>query len=305
MIFGLNLPNYSSLGNRESMIAIAETAEELGYASLWTSDHILIPADLPEPFGNVLETFTTLSYLAARTEAIRLATGILVVPQRDPLLVAKQAATLQHLSGGRLTLGVGVGWIAKEYSFLRTDFGTRGQLADEYIQAIRVLFESDHPEYHGAHINFSDALFSPRPSVPIPLLVGGNSNAALRRAAMFGDGWYGLRLSPDTAGVAINTMNQIGHKHDFGVSLRVQTRLGGPVDDADPATTLHGDTDAIVEQLRRYGEVGVQQLVIEPFTRNLRDFLEQMRLFAREIAPGLLTAPGGDRHGYRSIETHI
>jgi probable F420-dependent oxidoreductase len=288
MIFGLNLPNYSSLGNRESMIAISESAEELGYSSLWTSDHILIPKHLPEPFGNLLETFTTLSYLAARTETIRLATGILVLPQRDPLLVAKQAATVHHLSGGRLTLGLGVGWIGQEYSFLRADFGSRGQLADEYIQAIRVLFENDHPEFHGGHINFSDALFSPRPNVPIPLVVGGNSKAALRRAAILGDGWYGLRLSPDMAGAAINTINQVGHKQDFAVSLRVQTRVGGPVDDADPVSTLHGDAEAIVEQLRRYREAGVQQLVIEPFSRDLTDFLEQIRLFAHEITPGFL-----------------
>jgi probable F420-dependent oxidoreductase len=285
MIFGLNLPNYSSLGNRESMIAIAESAQELGYSSLWTSDHILIPADLPEPFGNLLETFTTLSYLVARTETIRLATGILVIPQRDPLLVAKQAATLHHLSAGRFTLGLAVGWIAKEYSFLRTDFGNRGQLADEYIQAIRVLFESDHPEFHGEHINFSEALFSPRPKLPIPIVVGGTSKAALRRAAFLGDGWYGLRLSPDATKVAIGTMDQIGHKPDFSVSLRVQTRVGGSVDGADPETTLHGDAGAIVEKLRRYREVGVQQVVIEPFSGNLTDFLGQIRLFAQEIAP--------------------
>jgi len=96
LILGLNLPNYSRLGNRESMIAIAQRAEELGYSSLWTSDHILIPANRPEPFGNVLETFTTLSFLAARTETIRLGTGILVLPQRDPLLAAKQAATIHQ-----------------------------------------------------------------------------------------------------------------------------------------------------------------------------------------------------------------
>jgi probable F420-dependent oxidoreductase len=287
MIFGLNLPNYSSLGNRESMIAIAERAEELGYSSLWTSDHILIPSKLPEPFGNVLETFTTLSYLAARTQTIRLATGILVLPQRDPLLVAKQAATIHHLSGGRLTLGVGVGWIAQEYSYLRTDFGTRGRLADEYIAAIRVLFESDHPEFHGPHINFSDALFSPRRTVPIPIAVGGNSKAALRRAALLGDGWYGLRLSPDAARIAIATMHDISHKDEFAVLLRVQTRVGGTVDDADPAATLHGDTGAIVEQVRHYRDVGVQQLIIEPVSGDLTDFLEQMRLFAREVAPVL------------------
>lgn len=150
-----------------------------------------------------------------------------------------------------------------------------------------MLFASDHPEYHGKHINFSEALFSPRPNIPIPIVVGGTSKAALRRAAILGDGWYGLRLSPDAARVAIGTMNQIGHKPDFAVSLRVQTRVGGPVDDADPETTLHGDAEAIVKKLRRYSEVGVQQLVIEPFSGNLTDFLEQMTLFAHDIAPNL------------------
>ena len=287
MIFGLNLPNYSSLGNRESMIAIAQDAEELGYSSLWTSDHILIPANRPEPFGNVLETFTTLSYLAARTETIRLGTGILVLPQRDPLLVAKQAATIHHLSAGRFTLGVGVGYIAEEYSFLGADFDSRGRLADEYIQAMRALFEDDHPEYQGRHIRFSKALFSPRPKTPIPIVLGGGSKAALRRAAKLGDGWYGLRQSPDAAGQAIRAMNQIGHKRDFTISLRVQTRVGGSVDDADPATTLRGDRDLIVEKLRQYREVGIEQLVIEPFSSTLSDFREQMRAFAREIAPRL------------------
>jgi probable F420-dependent oxidoreductase len=286
LIFGLNLPNYSRLGSRESMIRLAKTAEELGYSSLWTSDHILIPANMPEPFGDLLESFATLSYLAARTERIRLATGILVLPQRDPLLVAKQAATIHHLSGGRLTLGVGVGWIAQEYSYLRTDFGARGRLADEYIAAIRVLFEREHPEYHGEHINFSDALFSPRPNAPIPIVVGGNSKAALGRAAMLGDGWHGLRLSPDKAGVAIRTMNDIGHKPDFAVSVRVQTRIGGIIEGADPATTLQGDADAIVEQIHRYVDAGVHHLVIEPVSNDLTDFLEQMRLFAYELAPG-------------------
>jgi probable F420-dependent oxidoreductase len=288
VIFGLNLPNYSNLGNRESMVAIAERAEELGYSSLWTSDHILIPANLPEPFGNLLETFTTLSYLAARTETIRLGTGILVLPQRDPLLVAKQAATVHHLSGGRLTLGLGVGWIAEEYSYLRTDFSSRGQLADEYIAAIRVLFERDHPAYHGEHINYSDALFSPRPHVPIPIVVGGSSKPALKRAARLGDGWLGLRLSPETAGLAIDEMSRIGHRQDFAVSLRLQVRVGGSVEGADPATTLHGDADAVVEQLQKYSDIGIEQVVIEPFASDLADFVEQMRLFAHEIAPDLL-----------------
>jgi alkanesulfonate monooxygenase SsuD/methylene tetrahydromethanopterin reductase-like flavin-dependent oxidoreductase (luciferase family) len=147
------------------------------------------------------------------------------------------------------------------------------------------LFESDHPAYHGEHINFSDALFSPRPRVPIPIVVGGSSKRALRRAANLGDGWLGLRLSPDAAGLAIAEMRRIGHRPDFTLSLRLQVRVGGSVDDADPATTLHGDVGAVVEQLQKYSDIGVEQVVIEPFANELPDFVEQMRLFAQEIAP--------------------
>jgi hypothetical protein len=161
---------------------------------------------------------------------------------------------------------------------------SRGQLADEYIAAIRVLFQSERPEYHGKHIDFSDALFSPRPDVPIPIVLGGSSNAALRRAAVLGDGWHGLRLSPESAGAAITTINQIGHKDGFAVSLRVQTRVGGTVDNVDRAATLHGDAARMVEQVGRYRDAGVQELVIEPFATTLPDFLEQMRLFAQEMS---------------------
>jgi probable F420-dependent oxidoreductase len=285
MIFGLNLPNYSSLGNRDAMIAIAERAEALGYSSLWTSDHILVPKNRPEPFGNVLESFTTLAYLAARTERIRLGTGILVLPQRNPLLVAKQAATVNHLSGGRLTLGVAVGYIEEEYAYLGADFANRGRLADEYIAALRELFESDAPDFHGEHVSFTDALFSPRPRVPIPIVVGGSSPGALKRAAKLGDGWYGLRLSPESARAAIVTMDELGHRPDFALSLRVQTRVGGTIADAEPEATLHGDAGAIVEQVNRYGAAGVQHLVIEPISNHLQDFLDQLERFAEEVVP--------------------
>src|SRR3981081_1014840 len=126
MLIGLNLPNYSRLGTRDAVVAIAHTAEALGYASVWTNDHVLLPTSRPEPFGNVLESLTTLSYLAASTDRIQLGTGILVLPQRDPLLVAKQAATISHLSGGRLSLAGGVGYTKEEDGDLRADFNKHG-----------------------------------------------------------------------------------------------------------------------------------------------------------------------------------
>jgi alkanesulfonate monooxygenase SsuD/methylene tetrahydromethanopterin reductase-like flavin-dependent oxidoreductase (luciferase family) len=235
MIFGLNLPNYSSLGHRDAMIAIAEQAEELGYASLWTSDHILLPVTLPEPFGNLLETFATLSYLAARTERIQLATGILVLPQRDPLLVAKQAATVHHLSGGRMTLGVGV-------------------------------------------------LFSPKPATPLPIVVGGGSRAALKRAATLGDGWHGLYLSPDEVLAAAGQLDAFGHKRQFPISLRISMQFGRHAASGKPGPGLFGDAAALTKLVRQYDQAGVDELVIEPVATELDDFLDQLTRFATEVA---------------------
>ena len=285
MIIGLNLPNYGRLGYRDAIVAIAQTAEALGYASLWTNDHVLLPTSHPEPFGNVLESLTTLSYLAASTSRIQLGTGILVLPQRDPVLVAKQVATISHLSGGRLSLAVGVGYIQEEYDYLRADFSNRGHLADEYISAVRELLESATPAFHGPHINYADVLFSPRPSPRIPILVGGDSPAALKRAATLGDGWYGLWQSPDQVRTAIARINAIGRKSQFEVSVRVLTRVGGPVPDSDSETTLQGDVDAIVQKIQRYSDAGVDRIVIELVSSELDDFLRQLNRFVYEITP--------------------
>ncbi len=307
MIIGVNLPNYSSLGNRDSVTAIAQAAEALGYASLWTSDHVLLPTSLPEPFGHLLESLTTLSYLAARTDRIRLGTGILVLPQRDPLLVAKQAATVSHLSGGRLTLAVAVGWIKQEYAYLRADFGDRGNLADEYISAMRELFESDTPEFHGQHINYSDVLFSPRPSARIPIFVGGNSPAALKRAAALGDGWYGLWRSPDQVHAAVAEIDEFGRKAKFEASVRVVTRIGSPIPDRDPKTTLQGDADAILQKLEQYSNAGVDRIVIEPASTDLDDFLRQLTRFADEVTPHITVATSSpsDRATVGSFDARV
>jgi alkanesulfonate monooxygenase SsuD/methylene tetrahydromethanopterin reductase-like flavin-dependent oxidoreductase (luciferase family) len=121
--------------------------------------------------------------------------------------------------------------------------------------------------------------------------VGGSSPGALNRAAKLGDGWYGLRLSPESAHAAIVTMDELGHNEDFSVALRLQTRVGGTVDDAQPGSTLQGDPGEIIKQVNRYAAVGVHHLVIEPFSSKLQDFLEQLERFAREIAPEVATAP--------------
>jgi alkanesulfonate monooxygenase SsuD/methylene tetrahydromethanopterin reductase-like flavin-dependent oxidoreductase (luciferase family) len=212
-----------------------------------------------------------------------------VLPQRDPLLAAKQAATVHHLSGGRLTLGIGVGWIEKEYGYLRTDFHTRGELADEYIRAMRALFEADAPDFHGTHIDFSDVLFSPKPSVPLRIVVGGTSRAALKRAATLGDGWHGLYQSPEQASAAVATISELRRREPFEVSMRTMTRVGDAIDDVEPGAGLEGDTTAIVTQIERYAAAGVQHLVIEPVASDLDDFIAQITRFSSDVATPYLS----------------
>jgi probable F420-dependent oxidoreductase len=286
MRVGLNLPNYGDLGTRDAMIAIADTAEELGYASLWTTDHVLLPTRLPEPYGRLLESLTTLSYLAARTERIGLATSVLVLPQRDPLLVAKQAATLHHLSGGRLTLGVGVGWVEEEYRYLRADFRRRGRLADEYIAAVRELFDADEPHFTGPSIAYHDVLFSPKPESPLPIVVGGASKAALVRAATLGDGWHGIRQTAEQVRTVAETLRSQPLRPGFGISLRTFIRINGEVD-AEPGTALSGDIASVIDGARAYAAAGVDHLVLEPVSDDPADFLDQLGIFAREALPSL------------------
>jgi probable F420-dependent oxidoreductase len=283
MRVGVNLPNYSDLGTRDAISAISDTAEELGYASLWTTDHVLLPTRLPEPYGRLLESLTTLSYLAARTERIGLATSVIVLPQRDPLLVAKQAATVHHLSDGRLTLGVGVGWVEEEYRWLRADYRRRGRLADEYIAAIRELFDADQPRFHGPSIDYDDVLFSPRPVSPLPIVVGGASQAALTRAATVGDGWHGIRHTPDQVRTFAETLRSQPLRPGFEISLRTPIRLHGNIDDAEPGTALCGSIASIIDAAGAYAAAGVDHLVLEPAAQELTDFLDQLTTFAREV----------------------
>jgi probable F420-dependent oxidoreductase len=280
---GLNLPNYGPLGTRDAVTTIAERAEALGYTSLWTSDHVLLPTSEPEPFGHLLESLTTLTWVAAHTRTIRLATGILVLPQRDPVLVAKQAATLHHLSGGRLTLGVAAGWVEREYAFLRADFRHRGELEDEYIGALRALFEHDHPAFHGAHIAFEDALFSPRPTSPLPIVIGGDGPAALRRAADLGDGWHGLWRTPDQVRQARDALTG-ATRTPFTISVRTLAHVGATITGPRAETALHGGDTDITARAIAYAAAGVDELVLEPLTDSLVEFLDQITRLATLIA---------------------
>jgi probable F420-dependent oxidoreductase len=277
MKLGLTMPNMGPLADQQTLVVIADSAEALGYESIWVSDHVLVPNTLPiDVFGRVLESMTTLAYLAAHTERIGLGTGVLVLPQRDPVLVAKQAATLDHFSAGRLSLAVAVGWLEQEYRFLRSDFHTRGIRAHEYIEVVRTLLDEQSPRHTGPEIHFSDAYFAPRPSRRLPILLGGSSEAALRRAATLGDGWYGWKQTPDEAAAAVEALRGLGAPDGFDVSLRARAKVGDDLSEGAARATIGGGARSVAGQIDAYRRSGVDRLVIDPVAATLDDFLTQI-----------------------------
>jgi probable F420-dependent oxidoreductase len=277
MKLGLTMPNMGPLADQQTLVVIADSAEALGYESIWVSDHVLVPNTLPvDVFGRVLESMTTLAYLAGHTERIGLGTGVLVLPQRDPVLVAKQAATLDHFSAGRLSLAVAVGWLEQEYRFLGSDFHTRGVRANEYVKVVRKLLDEQSPSHTGPEIHFSDAYFAPRPSRRLPILLGGSSEAALRRAATLGDGWYGWKQTPDEAAAAVEALRGLGAPDSFDVSVRARAKVGDDLSEGAAMTTIGGGARSVAGQIDAYRRSGVDRLVIDPVAATLDDFLIQI-----------------------------
>ena len=210
MRLGLHALGIGAGAHREVIDAVAAATESCGFATLWAGEHVAL-VDRPEsryPYssdGRIavpatidwLDPLVTLSFAAAATRRIRIATGVLLLPEHNPVIVAKQAASLDVLSDGRLTLGVGVGWSREEFAALGIPFARRNERADEYLRAMRVLWREDVATFAGEFVSFSEIRVNPKPARgrQIPVVVGGNSDAALRRVAAIGDGWYGFNLS--------------------------------------------------------------------------------------------------------------
>jgi probable F420-dependent oxidoreductase len=213
MRLGLHAIGIGDGARREVIDAVARGAEEHGFGTLWAGEHVVM-VDRPGsryPYSrdgviavpvaaDWLDPLVALSFAAAATETITLATGVLLLPEHNPVMLAKQAASLDVLSGGRLSLGVGVGWSREEFEALGIPFARRGARAAEYLRAMRVLWRDDVASFDGEFVSFSDVHVNPKPvrDRRIPVIVGGNSDVALRRVATTGDGWYGFNLAgPD------------------------------------------------------------------------------------------------------------
>jgi probable F420-dependent oxidoreductase len=192
--FGVILPNYGEGSSPDGIRRVAEAAEELGFDSVWATEHVIVGPEAVDPYGRVYAPLVTLGLIAGWTERIGLGTSIVLVPLHHPMLLAKEVATLQELSGGRFTLGVGVGWHRDEYDFMGIPFEGRGRRADEAIRLMRAVWDGQR-DFEGRFWSFRNATAEPHPSPQPEIWVGGSSARAIRRARELGDAWHPSRGS--------------------------------------------------------------------------------------------------------------
>jgi probable F420-dependent oxidoreductase len=247
--FGVILPNYGKDASPDAIRRTAKTAEELGFDSVWATEHIIVGPEGVDPYGRVYDPLVTLGWIAGWTERIRLGTSIVLVPLHNPMLLAKQVATLQELSGGRFTLGVGMGWHKDEFDFMGVEFKNRGRRADEAIRLMRALWSGER-DFEGEHWSFHDATAEPHPSPQPEIWVGGSSEPAIRRALELGDAWHPSRGSDP------EHVRQVKEQHP---ELRVIPR------------TAAGNVEAMLD-------AGAEGAVVQfPDEADMRDFLPRYR----------------------------
>jgi probable F420-dependent oxidoreductase len=257
--FGLFAINYGTCADPEAAVDIARHAEVAGFESVWTGEHIVLPDPQPPEFAipptlPFLDTVVALTLVAAHTTTIKIASGIILLPLRNPVVLAKELASLDVVSRGRLIVGVGVGYRPEEFAAAGVPLGERGERMQEYIAALRALWTMDRPRYHGRFISFSGIDAHPRPAQrPCPpIVVGAESHRAVRRAVMMANGWFGFSLDLAMTRRHLQALRLLAAERERPAELG---RLEITVTPSGPVTR---------STVERYEELGVDRLVLLP-----------------------------------------
>ena len=279
MRFGIALPNYGPLAEPATLVRLARRAEALRVDSVWVSDHLVAPVGVrsiypydrrpdakPGDMG-VIERFyeplTTLAYLAGTTSRVRLGVSAYVVPYRNPVVTAKQVATLDSLSGGRLVLAVGSGWLEEEFDALAVPFAARGRRTEEYLAVCKALWAGGEARYEGRHYRLRPVRTGPLPAQRPhpPLWIAGNSRTAIERAARLGDGWHAIDLSPAELRPMVDLLRERAAAHGRAPDAVTVTLRKGVLPGGAAGRPLYGDAAAIRRDLEAYRAAGLGYLV--------------------------------------------
>lgn len=287
MRFGVHLVASGKMIEGEKIARVARRAEELGYDSLWVSDHIIFPAELRsaypyspdgklplDPTNPLLEPFTVLTYAAAVTKTVKLGTSVAIVPYRDPLVTAKIVSSLDVLSNGRFIFGVGVGWLDEEFRALRLNLRDRAAQTKEALSVMKACWTQDDPEFHGKFFDFAGIKFAPKPrqTPHPPIWFGGNSLPALKRAVEQGDGWHSVWMTPEEVANTAKTLRDLCAKAGkdfakFPLTINVNHKV--------PLT---------VENVKKYEAAGISMMFIPRyFNSDVDDMITNMETFAKEV----------------------
>jgi probable F420-dependent oxidoreductase len=298
MEYGVFLPVSGAAATRAGLKHAAETAERLGFTTVWAADRIIIPWQIDTAYAYswsdkfivppekpFLDSMSALAFLAGATDKIRLGISVLVAPYRDPIHWAKQAATIDWLSEGRFILGIGIGWMREEFEALGRGqlFAQRGRVADEQLAVARNLFSEDHCSFHGEYYDYDDIAFYPKGQVPV--WCGGESEAAQRRAGKYGDAWFPYFARVTSRELARRYENVTEHADGREVTLNccLSVEITGEPVPQEP-DRLRGTPDQVAEALAGFAEVGVNHVALQFLVGRYPERLAQMERLMPVIA---------------------
>ncbi len=298
MEFGISLPTYPEGATVEGFVAVARAAERLGFTSAWTTDHIIMPPEQAGPYASIFEPLMVLAYLAAETETVRLGISVIVVPQRNGIVLAKELATLDHLSNGRLVVGVGAGWNEAEFRMLDAGerFNRRGAYLNETIRVWRHLWTDPSRPFSGRFYDLPEVAFGPLPLTigGPPVWVGGSSDAARRRAGRFGSAWHPVNVPAAEIGEQFAAVRQAAEGAGRAtpiiaprLSMQFGTSYGGPVSASGARAIEAASSDEMIEKLSAYREAGASEIICHFGSPDGAAVVEAMERFAAEVMPAL------------------
>jgi probable F420-dependent oxidoreductase len=315
MHYGFYLPTRGQTATPEALETLVQRAEAFGLHSVMIADHVVFPVAITSKYpytvsgafpghGDALEQLTLMAFIAAKTTTLRLVPSVMILPYRNPVLTAKMLATVDVLSGGRVTVGVGVGWLQEEFEALgAADFTQRGAVSNEYLRIFKTLWTEDPASFHGQFYQFDNLRCLPQPiqKPHPPLWIGGHSRPALRRAAQYGDGWHpvganpAVPLRPQELQAALNELKRltvvvgrdpstltISYKaplYDVTLAATVEQQVGLE------RRPFSGTTAQIAEDIATYAKLGVSELIFDFRSETLQESLDRMEHFATVIRP--------------------